>query len=49
MVRHDPFSTGTEPRQYECQECLNRTSATEHRAVCPECSGTLRNLTVPRE
>ncbi|MFB9807467.1 rubrerythrin-like domain-containing protein [Haladaptatus pallidirubidus] len=49
MIQHTPPNTGAEARKYECQACLYRVNAMEYRAICPECQGKLRNITVPRE
>jgi len=43
----DPYSPGTSV--YECQECGDRTEASDHVAACPTCGGDVRNIAIPRE
>ena len=42
----DPYTPG-EPL-YECADCGSR-SVGGTGGTCPDCGGTLRNITVPRE
>lgn len=45
--KHEPDST--DQRYYECYDCGTRTTSDEHVAVCPECGGLMKNITVARE
>jgi len=34
---------------YECYECGARVESKHNEGVCPQCAGTVRNITVVRE
>lgn len=46
-MRHNP----TEPdvSTYECDECGTRVESEAHQGQCPNCAGSVRNITVVRE
>lgn len=44
----DPHESGP-PYTYECVDCGRRIEADHHPGDCPECSGDMQDLSVPRE
>jgi hypothetical protein len=44
-MQHDPSSVHVST--YECAECGTRIESDEC-AACPDCSGVVRNISVPR-
>ena len=47
MVYTDPYTPTEAETRYECTECLGRTTG-DAPGECPDCGGTVRNLSVPR-
>ncbi len=44
----DPAPCAESENLYECRACGARHCSDERRLSCPECDGTLENLTKPR-
>jgi Zn finger protein HypA/HybF involved in hydrogenase expression len=48
MNRNDPY-TPEGSYIYECVTCTERIESEERVGECPDCSGAVRNIAVPRE
>jgi rubrerythrin len=48
MSERDPYDPEP-PYTYECLECGNRIEADSRPESCPNCGGTMRDISVPRE
>ncbi|MFC7175726.1 rubrerythrin-like domain-containing protein [Halosegnis marinus] len=46
-MQHNPADLDVST--YECYECGTRVESEAHQGTCPDCAGSVRNITVVRE